>query len=262
MGKVKLLAGLKSRASALWNRFLKKSPLFIALTGLTVVSVFGLGVGGTLAATGVLPNGFPWAPATEPADYESSRTSSAPPADGILPSDVEEPLGSCPLGDSQASCVSKLGTSGEKNKRLQDSGWTGVTHSFAEQSVYLVWAANITSDGVGVNARIDINGMNQYSRWDPCDWKGAKTCGEVFQVFITGQPMLCQPGGDTYLIEVVGAGLNFRETGVIPAGVIDCPTPVSSLSPSPESVVVKPSPESSPTPGSSSEPVSSPTPTP
>ena len=246
----------------MWNRFLKKSPLFISLTGLTVVSVLSLGVGGTLAATGVLPNGFPWTPATEPADYESLRTSSPPPADGILPSDVEEPVGSCPLGASQASCASKLGTSGEKNQQLINSGWTGVKFSFTEQTIYLVWAANITDDGVGVNARIEINGTQQYARWDPCDWKGSKTCGEVHQVFITGQPTLCRPGGDTYLVEVVGAGLNFRETGAVPAGVIDCPTPAVTPSPSPETVVVTPTPEPSPTPNSSSEPESSPTPTP
>jgi hypothetical protein len=45
-------------AKSFWGWFIKKSPAFIVLTSLTAVSVFGLGVGGTLAATGVIPNPF------------------------------------------------------------------------------------------------------------------------------------------------------------------------------------------------------------
>jgi hypothetical protein len=54
MKMTKLLA----RAKSFWVWFIKKSPAFIVLTSLTAVSVFGLGVGGTLAATGVIPNPF------------------------------------------------------------------------------------------------------------------------------------------------------------------------------------------------------------
>jgi hypothetical protein len=58
MGKLEVGSNFLSKATAFWGWFIKKSPAFIVLTSLTVVSVFGLGVGGTLAATGVLPNPF------------------------------------------------------------------------------------------------------------------------------------------------------------------------------------------------------------
>jgi hypothetical protein len=58
MGKSVVVSNLLSRAKAFWGWFIRKSPAFIVLTSLTVVSVFGLGVGGTLAATGVIPNPF------------------------------------------------------------------------------------------------------------------------------------------------------------------------------------------------------------
>jgi len=58
MGKLVFGGNLLSRAKTLWGWFIKKSPAFIVLTSLTVVSVFGLGVSGTLAATGLIPNPF------------------------------------------------------------------------------------------------------------------------------------------------------------------------------------------------------------
>lgn len=54
MGELKVVKSLLSTAKTFWGWFIKKSPAFIALTSVTVVSVFGLGVGGTLAATGVI----------------------------------------------------------------------------------------------------------------------------------------------------------------------------------------------------------------
>jgi hypothetical protein len=54
MGNQESVKNLQSRAKEFWVWFINKSPVFIALTSLTVVSVFGLGVGGTLAATGVI----------------------------------------------------------------------------------------------------------------------------------------------------------------------------------------------------------------
>jgi hypothetical protein len=58
MGKLLVGKNLFSRAKDFWGWFRKKSPAFIVITSLTAVSVFGLGVGGTLAATGVIPNPF------------------------------------------------------------------------------------------------------------------------------------------------------------------------------------------------------------
>jgi hypothetical protein len=54
MGKSELGTNLLSRAKSFWGWFIKKSPAFIVLTSLSAVSVFGLGVGGTLAATGYI----------------------------------------------------------------------------------------------------------------------------------------------------------------------------------------------------------------
>ena len=58
VGKSFFIIRFLERAKSFWGWFIKKSPAFIALTSLTVVSIFGLGVGGTLAATGVIPNPF------------------------------------------------------------------------------------------------------------------------------------------------------------------------------------------------------------
>jgi hypothetical protein len=58
MGKLDFSNNLLSKAKSFWGWFIKKSPVFIVVTSLTVVGVFGLGVGGTLAATGVIPNPF------------------------------------------------------------------------------------------------------------------------------------------------------------------------------------------------------------
>jgi len=58
MGKsadgINLLAGAKR----FWGWFTKKSPAFIVLISLSAFSIFGLGIGGTLAATGVFLNSF------------------------------------------------------------------------------------------------------------------------------------------------------------------------------------------------------------
>ena len=47
MGNKDIKTKLSDKAAAKWKGFIKKSPVFIGLTGLTVVSVLGLGVGGT-----------------------------------------------------------------------------------------------------------------------------------------------------------------------------------------------------------------------
>ena len=47
MGKFEIITKVSIKAAAMWRAFIKKSPVFIGLTGLTVVIVLGLGVGGT-----------------------------------------------------------------------------------------------------------------------------------------------------------------------------------------------------------------------
>jgi hypothetical protein len=77
MGKLVFASNLLSRVKSFWVWFTKKSPAFIVITSVTVVSIFGIGVGGTLAATGVIPNPF-----------VTASTEVTPPAEG---SDLEYP---------------------------------------------------------------------------------------------------------------------------------------------------------------------------
>jgi hypothetical protein len=70
MGKLAFGSTFLTRATAFWGWFIKKSPAFIVLTSVTVVSVFGLGIGGTLAATGLIPNPF----ASGPTESETSAS--------------------------------------------------------------------------------------------------------------------------------------------------------------------------------------------
>ena len=78
MGKFALGKSLLFRSKSLWLSFIKKSPTFIALTSLTSISVFGLGVAGTLAATGVITNPF----ASASAEVANAVAEVAPPVDG------------------------------------------------------------------------------------------------------------------------------------------------------------------------------------
>jgi hypothetical protein len=84
MGKSVVTTNLITKAKSIWGWFIKKSPAFIVLTSLTVVSVFGLGVGGTLAATGVIPNPFA-NQEPEVANQEPDATSSEQGSDSDFP---------------------------------------------------------------------------------------------------------------------------------------------------------------------------------
>jgi hypothetical protein len=280
MGKIDIKTKVSDKVSALWRGFIKKSPVFIVLTSLTVVSVLGLGVGGTLAATGVIPNPFASSASVESSpetETDDSGQGPAPIGDGTLPSDVGEwkALG-CDF--SQKDCQEE---SYRRGNVIRDSGWTGVTYNFSESGLSLWWQVRI-STFEEVRMMFQINGHLVSSSLSPCHPGNAGLCaGGLNNPLINNMdsPSLtwCKPGGDVYLIEVAGGNVNFRETGIIPAGVIDCPTPSATTSPTPESSsepttsptpesssepTTSPTPESSPTPDSSSEPESSPTPTP
>jgi hypothetical protein len=47
MGKFKIITKVSIKSAAMCRAFIKESPVFIGLTGLTVVVVLGLDVGGT-----------------------------------------------------------------------------------------------------------------------------------------------------------------------------------------------------------------------
>lgn len=281
MGKINTISKVSGKATALWKGFIKKSPVFVVLTSLTVVGVLGLGVGGTLAATGVIPNPFASSASVESSpETDYSGQGRIPIGDGTLPSDVGEwgAVASCPPEEE----VCELGRRGSE---LIQSGWTGTIYNFSRDGFYSYTMVNVAYPD-DVKTRVEINGRLFSSggildckpiapeRFKQ-DWHGhcsTMTNAPFFQKeWLRAQFALCQPGGDTFVVEASGGGYSFRESGIIPPEYFDCPSAESAPSPSPESSstpesssepTTSPTTESSPTPESSSEPESSPTPTP
>lgn len=280
MGKFNFITKVSGKASALWRGFIKKSPVFIVLTGLTVVSVLGLGVGGTLAATGVIPNPFASSSSVESSpeiETDYSGQGPTPTGDGTLPGDVGEwgAVASCPPQEEECE-LARRGTA------LINSDWTGTVYNFTKDGYYSYTLVNVVFPD-DVTSKLEINGRLASSgtihdckpiapeRW-PEDWSGH--CSTMTNMPLFAKDFsrtyygACQPGGDTYVVEASGGGYYFRESGIIPPEFFDCPPLEFTPSPTPEAVVVTPSPESSqtpepsPTPESSREPESSPTPTP
>jgi len=289
MGKIEIKTKVSEKVSALWKGFVKKSPVFIGLTGLTVVSVLGLGVGGTLAATGIIPNPFASSSSelgSEPTELGSEPTEAPLPEsrdDYSVPEPEEGQVGDCwfrSLSVQEGSqfqrkkLVCNEGVGLEEVARagpqaMAESGWTGVKYNFSDQSFLFAYMGTYT-EGATLSHSLSINGHLISGGSGKCVDQGFGTCGTsgsmpYSYINIRTIPDKCKAEGDTFTIEVVGAGLDFRESVIIPAGVINCPTPVSSPSPSPEAVVVTPSPESSPSPEAvvvTPSPESSPTPEP
>ena len=271
MGKISGKESFLVSAKARWGWFIKKSPAFIVLTSLTVVSVFGLGVGGTLAATGVIPN--PFVSATEAPSEEAIEPSSRIPGDGTFPQQLkgfdsldELKRNSCYDSETYAAdweCLAKM----QKGiNTISDSGWTGVKFRFIQGGYHMVIGA-IPTPGSNespsfVTSRFSVNGVEKNSGqwcWNYGSWteKGEVCVAQEYgPINASGA---CLPGGDTYLIEVSGGGVNFRESGLIPAGIINCPSIPQTIEPSPT-----PTSESSPTPTTdpSPTPTTEPSPTP
>jgi hypothetical protein len=274
----------------LLNRFAKKSPVYIAITGLLGFSILGLGVGGTLAATGVIPNPFVSSTSVESApetETGSSDQGRIPIGDGTLPSDVGEwgAMGCFSRVDEEVNC--QYPTNSEELARrgsaLIQSGWTGTVYNFTKSGFYSQTLVNVSFPD-NVTSKVEVNGRLLASstihdckpiapeRWK-ADWNGH--CSTMINMpfnqkeFLLTYFALCQSGGDTYVVEASGGGYIFRESGTIPAEVFDCPPAVLTPSPTPESssepiTSPTPTPESSNESSneSSSEPESSPTPTP
>lgn len=273
MGKSVVATNLISRAKSFWGWFIKKSPAFIVLTSLTVVSVFGLGVGGTLAATGVIPNPFASSAVPEPTEDSEELPMTSP-------DEVEESPGAridgewidCRLVDGVWKFTPLPQDCPDETffeyPQTVDPDWIGVKYEISKNEISMIAQGRVTTQG-SVRGAIWINGRVYFETTTYCD--ASKSImqlppTEICRIgyFTYSQDFwnvsVCQPGGDNYLVEVTGGGLNFRETGLIPAGVIDCPspTPTTESSPTPTS---EPSPtpaiETSPSP--SSEPSPSPT---
>jgi hypothetical protein len=115
MGKSVIATNLLSRVKGFWGWFIKKSPAFIVLTSLTVVSVFGLGVGGTLAATGIIPNPF-----SAQASNELEDTTGELPTDG---QDTDIDFDELPPWEVTLGTADKEWTQGQ-GEWLPGSSWT------------------------------------------------------------------------------------------------------------------------------------------
>jgi hypothetical protein len=273
MGILEFGSNLLSRVRMLWGWFIKKSPAFIVLTTLTVLSIFGLGVGGTLAATGVIPNPLVAEVPAEPTEIESDSTyrtqgnGSLPPGfDGFdsLSDFLEQEI----CRDPDSDCWKEQT---EKYNAIRDSGWTGVKINFIKGGYRLlivaVPAPATYESPTFITATFSVNGVwrsTSNTCWNYGTWQKGDVCsGEEYSPI--GSLGACLPGGDTYLIEVTGGGLNFRETGLIPAGSIDCPSPTPTTEPSP-TPTTEPSPtpttEPSPTPTTEPSPTATPEPSP
>jgi hypothetical protein len=277
MGRLDFFTNVPGRVNPIWRAFIKRSPAFIALTGVTVVSVLGLGVGGTLAATGVIPNPFVSSTSEEssPEELEGSSDQGQPPmGDGTLPSDVGEwgAIGCIRAVDDAVDCPDQTSPDelGKRGNALIQSGWTGVLYNFAGTGFYSHTLIDATVPG-DLTTRLEINGRLAGSQTThdckPNEPRG--NCENMLNIPFTQKNYLqtlyaaCQPGGDTYVVEASGAGYYFRESGIVPPEVFNCPPAEPTASPTPESSsepTSSPTPE--PSPESSSEPTSSPTPTP
>ena len=261
---------LLARAKSFWGWFIKKSPAFIVLTSLTAVSVFGLGVGGTLAATGVIP--LPFASTTEEVTQPEPETVFTPKGDGTLPKEFQGFTG---MDQAPKGCYdwtnavwdqACLEAGGKRSTALIESGWTGVKFNFISGGYHWV-VSGIPSGGnldtpTFIAIYVSVNG-SQPTHQAFCYHYGyghkGQTCGtEGFGVM--GGYGTCLPGGDTYLVEVTGGGLSFRESGVVPAGVIICPSQSPTAEPS-QSPTAEPSqtPTDEVSPSATTEPSPSPT---
>jgi hypothetical protein len=234
----------------IWDWFIKKSPVFIALSSLTIVGVLGLGVSGALAATGIILNSF--TSESQQSSEDESDQQYVPKGDGSLPKNfdgierIENVYGSCYERNNHSIDESCKDLSVERSTSLIESGWTGVKFNFTNGGYHWVvsgvMSGGTTNNPTFIQFNVNINGAVSLPMTFCYHYgfgKQGQTCGmESFGVI--GGYGTCLPSGDTYVVEVIGGGLNFRETGIVPAGVIDCssqsiPEPTAEPSPSPTS---------------------------
>lgn len=202
---------------------------YLALTGATVFGVLVFGAGVTLAS----PDTSSDVPIVE------TSTTPAPQANRVLPTDIEEGgTEDCYDWVAQEWNQDCLGVTQEKQVRLIESEWTGTKFNFTEDGIYLVWSGLPTVEDQQIDISFGVNGGQRFSLNSFCTFpREEKTCGSwqsyTIEVGYFDFPNAsCKAEGDTYLVTVIGAGLNFSETGLIPDGVIDCPS--RPLAPAPQ----------------------------
>lgn len=190
MGKSVVATNLLSRAKAFWGWFIKKSPAFIVLTSLTVVSVFGLGVGGTLAATGVIPNPFS-AQQTDDSDENSGELSTDDQYEEI---DLDEaPPWEVTFGNAEKKFTQSQG------EWLPGSTWTSlgapdtISYRWTTTQLHLRFVGPCPSEAVGLH----ISPPNYGYLSDPVANMQATGGGGGFSVSapVPGHPECREQGG-------------------------------------------------------------------
>lgn len=209
-------AKLGKRVYKRFRWLLSKGPTGIAAIALASIVVLFAGVGGTMAATGVFPTylSSPSASATPSLSSSPTPSGNAGPAqtkDGDLPADIPS--------------EGHLGADGLA--KLQQSGWVGARLTFYHGGFQLIYSGLITNlTDNKITTRVSFNGGPGGGTNNCGPGKIGQTCpgsqsGSL--VYSPNSTIYCLPGGDTYSVSVTGMGINFSESGYIPAGIIDCP---------------------------------------
>lgn len=208
-----LISRSKAGFQSLRSWIVSKGTLGIAITAsLTAVAVF-VGVGGTMAATGVFPT------------LQAAPTAGATPTPTATASGSAVPA-QAQTGDLPADTPASGHLNGDGLAKLQQSGWVGARFSFTPGGFQLIYAG-IISDSIGSNitTRVSFNGGPGGGSTSCGPGRIGQTCPGSTSGTLTYSPYspsFCLPGGDTYSVTVIGAGINFSESGIIPAGIINC----------------------------------------
>jgi hypothetical protein len=286
VGKLTLGSNLLPRAKSFWGWFIKKSPAFIVLTSMTVVSVFGLGVGGTLAATGVIAN--PFAAGQEPVLEPDPSETTSDYAPGEIPENELFLPG--PKGPGWKNGVFD-GNDAEYQKKsvdLHKSGWTGISFLVNKDGYNLVarLPKNPNSSEVMCFLEVKINGnvsdylgiLGSYCGTEGNEYitSGVSSLSSRHNALAQWESSFCKGQTNTWTVRAHGWYTPTENSGTIPAGNVpdgarDCaeqpsqtpttepyPTPTAEASPTPTTEPFPtPTTEASPTP--TTEPFPTPT---
>ena len=252
---------LKIRSKGLLVTVAIAAALFFVLTS---------GVGVTLAATGVIQ--FPSITQTpsqnsSPAEQDLNNKEVLN-LENTKDGNIEKSNGEFPDGINEKNPVDHQDAVNRLNK-LQQSGWVGAKISFYTGGYTAFFSGKSTSKSdTSISYSFFIDGIPSGRGTYNCGYTiNGQTCPGTM-----GGPIdsfYCKSGAKNYQLKVWGMGINFDQSGVIPAGTADCPAPETAMPapPAPETLPSAPvpsEPEPEPSPSSSEvapDPSSSPSPT-
>jgi hypothetical protein len=219
----------------------------VTVAGVVSVVLFS-SVGVTIAVTGVFPSLVvtpPPTPAPSPVATSSGLpTSVATSRPGTSEPPSELNLSTDPITGSVGAAPPSA-----------DTTWVGAKFYFRSGGYSLLTngiSAGPTGGG-NVYEEIIFNGRLIGSGFRTCHTALGKGCGGSSSGSLEASSgYLCNPGGDTYSIRVWGSGIDFQESGMIPAGIVDCP--VAPAPPAPVAPAPSASTSSSPEPTVESTP--------